>query len=108
MTHHLTIEDDMRGPQLRLRCTATPDAPCRMRPAEDDRESWSLDDPDLTPGHDCWAVEWASDGGWETVGPAAGAKWPIIPVVIEYDEGVVIAPVLPGEPLPFREVGGPA
>ena len=53
------------------------------------------DDPDLTAGHECWAVEWAEDGGWETVAAADDVTWPRIPVSVECDEGVIIAPIAP-------------
>ena len=94
MTHHLTIEEGFDGLRLKLDCTATPDAPCRMRPS-DDRETWNDDDPDLTAGHECRAVEWAEDGGWETVAAADDVTWPRIPVSVECDEGVIIAPIAP-------------
>ena len=103
MSHYLTIEEGFDGPRLALVCTATPDAPCRMRPDDDTRESWHHGDPDLTPGHPCWAVEWAEDGGWETVAAAGGATWPRIPVTVEYDEGVVIAPVATHPALDWQE-----
>ena len=103
MNHYLTIEDDWDELRLKLVCTATPDAPCRMRPSDDTREEWRDDDPDLTPGHPCWAVEWAEEGGWETVASADDAKWPRIPVTVEYDEGVVIAPVAPHPALDWQE-----
>ena len=98
MSHHLEIDFGMMsGPELRLVCTATPGSPCRMRPA-DDRESWSYDDPDLIDG-ECWAVEWVEGGGMETMASADGVTWPTIPVTVEYDEGVVLAPVAPHPPL---------
>ena len=94
MSHYLTIDADWDELRLKLVCTATPDAPCRMRPS-DDRETWHDDDPDLTAGHECWAVEWAEAGGWETVAAADGAQWPRIPVSVECDEGAIIAPIAP-------------
>ena len=98
MSHHLEIDFGMSGPELRLVCTATPDSPCRMRPA-DDRESWSYYDyPDLIDG-ECWAAEWVEAGGMETMASADGVTWPTIPVTVEYDEGVVLAPVAPHPPL---------
>ncbi len=97
--HYLTIDDDDEL-RLRLVCTATPDAPCRKRPS-DDRETWDDYDPDLTSGNPCWAVEWAEEGGWESVAGADGVEWPRIPVTIEYDEGVLVAPVFPEPILPF-------
>ena len=101
MSHYLTISDDWDELRLKLVCTATPDAPCRMRPS-DDRETWNYGDPDLTAGHECWAVEWAEMGGWETVAAADGVTtWPRIPVSVECDEGVVIAPILP-QPILFE------
>ena len=101
MSHYLTISDDWDELRLKLVCTATPDAHCRMRPS-DDRETWNDGDPDLTAGHECWAVEWAEMGGWETVAAADGVTtWPRIPVSVERDEGVVIAPILP-QPILFE------
>lgn len=97
MSHHLEIDFGMRGPELRLVCTATPGSPCRMRPA-DDRETWSYNDPDLIDD-ECWAVEWVEGGGMETMASADGVTWPTIPVTVEYDEGVVLAPVAPHPPL---------
>ena len=94
MSHYLTIEDTGDELRLALVCTATPDAPCRKRPSTD-RESWHDDDDDLTSGHECWAVEYASEGGWETVVGAVGAQWPRIPVTVAYVEGVELAPVAP-------------
>lgn len=68
-THVLTIAhfpgfaDESR---LVLRCTAAPEAICRRRPVDGDLESWDSN-TETTPGHECWAVEYASDGGMETL-----------------------------------------
>ena len=52
-------------------------------------------DADLIDSGVCWAVEWAEDGGWGTVAAAEGVTWPLIPVTVEYDEGVLVAPITP-------------
>ena len=62
-------------------------------------ESWSYNDPDLIDGEKCWAVEWVEGGGMETTASAEGVTWPTIPVTVDYDEGVVLAPVAPHPPL---------
>ena len=95
MTHYITLSSNMiaghRGEVVpNLICTAAPGADCRKRPADPDREEWSLDDPDLIDG-ECWAVEWAAEGGWETVA-TDHAEIGRIPVAVQYDEGVLVAP----------------
>ena len=103
--HHLEIDFGMfNGPELCLVCTATPGSPCRKRPA-DDRESWSYNDPDLIDG-DCWAVEWVEAVGLEAMTSADGVTWPTIPVTVEYDEGVVLAPAAT-ESSPRKQEGDP-
>ena len=96
MSHYLAIDGYAEELRLKLICTATTDAPCRMRdPSDPDREEWHEGDPDLTPGHPCWAVEWSEEAGWESVASATDVEWPRIPVTVEYDEGVIVAPVAP-------------
>jgi hypothetical protein len=78
----------------RLVCTAAPDAPCRKRPTVE-RDSWNDEDPDLTPGHPCWAIEWVEAAGFED-GVAWGSRDGVIasiPVRVSYDEGVYLDPV---------------
>ena len=102
--HHLVIDTKFGEPVLRLVCTATKGADCRLKPTNaDELESWYVGDPDLTfEDAPCWAVEWIEDAGWDDgVRCAAGAKFPSWPVEITYDEGVVIAPV---EPHPLLDV----
>ena len=100
-THHLQLFAEDGEIRPRLTCTATPDSVCRRRPVDPDQESWT-DEDETTPGHECWAVEWAEMGGWETVAAADGVTtWPRIPVSVECDEGVVIAPILP-QPILFE------
>lgn len=70
MSHHLEIDTYGDELHLRLICTATPGSDCRKRPADPEQESWASDDPPLTDGHECWAVEWVESGGWECIGSA--------------------------------------
>lgn len=58
-THYIELYADRGEVHPRLVCTAPPDAPCRQRPAVE-RETWAYSDPDLTPGHQCWADEWGA------------------------------------------------
>ena len=51
-----------------------------------DQESWT-DEDETTPGHECWAVEWAEDAGWDTVTAADGIL-SSVDVEVTYDEGV--------------------
>ena len=103
-THYITLSSNMtaghRGEVvLDLICTAAPGADCRKRPADPTREEWSVDDPDLIDG-ECWAVEWVTEGGWETVA-TDHAELGRIPVAVEYDEGVLVFPVAPHPVLPI-------
>lgn len=89
--HFIELYADRGEIAPRLVCTATPGAPCRKRPAVE-RESWSADDPDLTPGHPCWAIEWI-----EAVGFADGVTWTpsddvivSVPVGVSYEESVAL------------------
>lgn len=92
--HHLAICDDMDELRLKLVCTATKGADCRKYHPDPTVEEWSLDDPDLLDGDICMAVQWAEDGGWETVRAEDGAEFPMIPVHVTLDEGPVLSPVL--------------
>ena len=87
-THHLQLFAEDGEIRPRLTCTATPDAVCRRRPVDTDQESWT-DEDETTPGHECWAVEWAEDGGWDTVTAADGIL-SSVDVEVTYDEGVVV------------------
>lgn len=102
MGHYLRIHDDYDEIRLALVCAAAPGSPCRLRPA-DGREEWTYADADLIDSGVCWAVEWADDGGWETVAAAEGVTWPMIPVTVEYEYemGPVVAPVIPQPDLPI-------
>ena len=91
---------DLRDGELRLVCTAIKGADCRKRPADDDRESWCLDDPDLIDG-DCWAVEW-----WDAVSGEhciADEPW-LIPVSVKYDDFLMVSPAAPEPLLPIEGV----
>lgn len=97
--HHLEMHADRGEITLRLTCTATPDAPCRRRPTNPDAETWT-DDDKTTPGHDCWAVEWIDNGGWDSVtwGPETGTL-ASVPVDVSYDHrGVLAQPVTLPDP----------
>ena len=103
VNHHIGIDasDPDCAPRLVLVCTATPGSDCRKRPT-DDREAWQPDDPDLIDG-ECWAAEWVSAAGWDdSVRPDAlsDAPWPHIPVIVHYDEGVIVAPIPPRRETP--------
>ena len=100
-SHYLRI-DDYDEIRLELVCAAAPGSPCRLRPA-DGREVWTYDDADLIDSGVCWAVEWADEGGWETIAAAEGVTWPLIPVTVECEfERPVVAPVVPQPDLPIR------
>lgn len=83
------VSDEGEAPRLRLACTAPPDAFCRKRP-KDDRETWD-DDSDLEPGRKCLWVEWAEDGGWDTIQVEEEGVLLSVPVDVYYDEGPVIS-----------------
>ena len=87
-THHLQLVAEDGEIRPRLTCTATPDSVCRRRPVDTDQESWT-DEDETTPGHECWAVEWVEDGGWDTVTAADGIL-SSVDVEVTYDEGVVV------------------
>lgn len=95
----VTVEES-RDPRLDLVCTAEVGAACRRRPpAEDKRERWNDDDPDLIDGA-CWAVEFVdayslSDTAW----CGNDATLARIPVAIDYDEGLILSPVVPHQAL---------
>ena len=63
-----------------------------------DQESWT-DEDETTPGHECWAVEWAEDAGWDTVTAADGIL-SSVDVEVTYDEGVVVDLTPPQPTLP--------
>jgi len=44
---------------------------------------------------DCWAVEWVSDGGWESVMPDVDGIYASIPVAVSYNDGVIVKLVEP-------------
>ena len=88
MDHYLQVVSyDGGDPSLRLMCTAPPDAPCRRRPVDPYQETWT----DTTPGHECWAVEWIEEDGWESVATETDGILFSIGVQVYYDEGPVIA-----------------
>ena len=98
-THHLQLFAEDGEIRPRLTCTATPDSVCRRRPVDTDQESWT-DEDETTPGHECWAVEWAEDAGWDAVTAADGIL-SSVDVEVTYDEGVIVnlapsEPTLPG------------
>ena len=97
-THHLQLFAEDGEIRSRLTCTATPDAVCRRRPVDPELESWT-DEDETTPGHECWAVEWAEAGGWDTVTAADGIL-SSVDVEVTYEEGVVVdlAPPQPPQP----------
>ena len=97
-THHLQLFAEDGEIRPRLTCTATPDSVCRRRPVDTDQESWT-DEDETTPGHECWAVEWAEDGGWDTVTAADGIL-SSVDVEVTYDEGVVVDLATPHQTLP--------
>ena len=97
-THHLQLFAEDGEIRSRLTCTATPDAPCRRRPVDPELESWT-DEDETTPGHECWAVEWAEDGGWDTVTAADGIL-SSVDVEVTYEEGVVVDLAPPQPTLP--------
>lgn len=99
-THHLQLFAEDGEIRPRLTCTATPDAVCRRRPVDPDQESWT-DEDETTPGHECWAVEWIEDDGWDTVTAADGIL-SSVDVEVTYEEGVgvVLAPPQPTLPDP--------
>ena len=97
-THHLQLFAEDGEIRPRLTCTATPDSVCRRRPVDTDQESWT-DEDETTPGHECWAVEWAEDGGWDTVTAADGIL-SSVDVEVTYDEGVVVDLAPPQPTLP--------
>ena len=97
--HHLEMHADRGEITLRLVCNATPDATCRRRPTNPDAETWT-DDDETTPGHDCWAVEWIDNGGWDSItwGPETGTI-ASAPVDVSYDHrGVLAEPVTLPDP----------
>ena len=99
-THHLQLVAEDGEIRPRLTCTATPDALCRRRPVDPDldQESWT-DEDETTPGHECWAVEWAEARGWDTVTAADGIL-SSVDVEVTYDEGVVVDLAPPQPTLP--------
>ncbi len=97
-THHLQLFAEDGEIRPRLTCTATPDAVCRRRPVDPDQESWT-DEDETTPGHECWAVEWAEDAGWDTVTAADGIL-SSVDVEVTYEEGVVVDLTPPQPTLP--------
>lgn len=96
--HHLELAAEDGEIRPRLTCTATPDAPCRRRPVDPDLESWT-DEDETTPGHECWAVEWAEDAGWDTVTATDGVL-SSVDVEVSYEEGVVVDLTPPQPTLP--------
>ena len=97
-THHLQLFAEDGEIRPRLTCTATPDSVCHRRPVDTDQESWT-DEDETTPGHQCWAVEWAEDGGWDTVTAADGIL-SSVDVEVTCDEGVVVDLAPPQPTLP--------
>ena len=93
--HFLAINSDWDEPRLKLVCTATKGADCHKQHPDPTVEAFYPDDPDLIDTDTCWAVEWAEDGGWETVAVKEGAEFPMIPVHITNDEGPVVEPIEP-------------
>jgi len=101
--HFLAINSDWDEPRLKLVCTATKGADCHKQHPDPTVEAFYPDDPDLIDTDTCWAVEWAEDGGWETVAVKEGAEFPMIPVHITNDEGPVVEPIEPHPLLPMLE-----
>ena len=95
MDHYLQVVSyDGSDPSLRLMCTAPPDAMCRRRPVDPYLESWTDEDEnEMTTGHECWAVEWIEEDGWESVATETDGILFSIGVQVYYDEGPVIAAV---------------
>jgi len=79
----------------RLVCHAAKGAPCRMRPADLDVEEWSIPYEGDMVDTDCWAVEWQSAAGFvDGIRAEVNGVWATIPVVIGYDEGVLVSPAI--------------
>jgi hypothetical protein len=97
--HHLELFAEDGEIRPRLTCTATPDAPCRRRPLDPDQESWT-DEDETTPGHECWAVEWAQDVVWDTVFVETDGVLSTVDVEVSYEEGVVVGLTPPEPTLP--------
>lgn len=102
-THHFlqVVSDDGEAPSLRLVCTAPPDAACRRRPVDPGLESLT-DEDETTPGHECGAVEWIEDAGWESIATETDGILSSVGVRVYYDDGPVISPVSSEQPAAER------
>ncbi len=91
--HALEVVSEYGELSLRLVCHAAKGATCRMRPASLDIEEWTVDYEGDMIDADCWAVEWQSAAGFEEgVRSEHEGAWASIPVVLGYDEGVLVHP----------------
>lgn len=88
--HVIQVIADFSELKLEFVCNAVAGSPCRMRPADPGVEEWDSDYEGKLVSSECWAVEWVSAGGWESViAPHAGV-YATIPVSVDYDNGVVV------------------
>lgn len=78
---------------LRFVCNAVAGSPCRRRPAEKDWNEWPENYQGEMVDSDCWAAEWVSECGWESIMPNKDGVYASIPVSISYDDGVVVTQV---------------
>lgn len=106
--HELVIEADPDDePQVRLRCYATPDAPCRRRPPDwEGRELWT-DEEATETGFKCSFVESVEYGGLESLayeGDDYLDLTPGVPIDLWWEEQPVWGPEKASAPLPDPEI----
>lgn len=94
--HHVELKIDGGELHRGFVCTAPEDAVCRRRPENYEQgidESWTAEQA-TQPGWPCWAQEWVEAVGIEdAIRGEDDLVLASVPVVVSYDEGVVIRPV---------------
>ena len=104
--HALEVISEYGEISVRLACHAAKGATCRMRPADLNLEEWTVDYEGEMIDAECWAVEWQSDAGFEEgVRSEFAGVYASVPVVISYDEGVMVHPEGEHVPLDGLEPG---
>jgi len=88
--HVIEVVAEFGELSLKFRCNAVPGSPCKRRPVDSELEEWPSDYQGEMVDADCWAAEWVSECGWESIMPNNDSVYASIPISISYDDGVIV------------------
>jgi len=94
--HVIQVVAEFGELNMKFVCNAVAGSPCKRRPANQDLDEWPHDyEGEMIENAECWAAEWVSAGGWESIMPDVDGIYASIPVTVDYDDGVIVRPVEP-------------